>query len=57
MSDAWVVVTLVGAFTIAFKAAGPVLLGDRIWYLPSWLAWLPRIEGEKAPEAPPALVP
>jgi uncharacterized membrane protein YdfJ with MMPL/SSD domain len=33
------------------------LLGDRIWYLPSWLAWLPRIEGEKAPEAPPALVP
>ena len=33
------------------------LLGDRIWYLPSWLAWLPRIETEKAPEAPPVLVP
>jgi branched-subunit amino acid transport protein len=29
MSDAWVVVILVGAFTIAFKAAGPVLLGGR----------------------------
>ena len=33
------------------------LLGDRIWYLPSWLAWLPRIEGEKAPKAPPMLAP
>jgi len=33
------------------------LLDDRIWYLPSWLAWLPKLEGEKAPEAPPALVP
>jgi RND superfamily putative drug exporter len=31
------------------------LLGDSIWYLPSWLEWLPRIEGEKGPEAPPAL--
>jgi branched-subunit amino acid transport protein len=29
MSSAWVVVLLVGAFTIAFKAAGPVLLGGR----------------------------
>jgi len=29
MSDAWTVVILVGAFTIAFKAAGPVLLGGR----------------------------
>ena len=29
MSDAWIVVVLVGAFTIAFKAAGPVLLGGR----------------------------
>jgi branched-subunit amino acid transport protein len=29
MSEAWTVVLLVGAFTIAFKAAGPVLLGGR----------------------------
>lgn len=29
MSDAWVVVAVVGAFTVAFKAAGPVLLGGR----------------------------
>lgn len=29
MSDVWTVVVLVGAFTIAFKAAGPVLLGGR----------------------------
>jgi len=29
MSGAWTVVLLVGAFTIAFKAAGPVLLGGR----------------------------
>jgi branched-subunit amino acid transport protein len=29
MSAAWVVVLLVGAFTIAFKAAGPVLLAGR----------------------------
>jgi branched-subunit amino acid transport protein len=29
MSDAWIVVVLVGAFTIVFKAAGPVLLGGR----------------------------
>lgn len=29
MSDVWVVVLLVGACTIAFKAAGPVLLGGR----------------------------
>jgi branched-subunit amino acid transport protein len=27
--DAWLVVLLVGAFTIAFRAAGPVLLGGR----------------------------
>ena len=31
------------------------LLDDSIWYLPSWLEWLPRIEREKGPEAPPAL--
>jgi RND superfamily putative drug exporter len=29
------------------------LLGDWNWYLPKWLEWLPRLEGEKAPEAPP----
>ena len=29
MSDAWIVVVLVGVFTIAFKAACPVLLGGR----------------------------
>ena len=27
MSDAWIVVVLVGVATIAFKAAGPVLVG------------------------------
>jgi uncharacterized membrane protein YdfJ with MMPL/SSD domain len=26
------------------------LLGDRNWYLPSWLGWLPRLEHERAPE-------
>jgi len=35
-----------------------VLLGDRNWYLPSWLKWLPdlRIEGTKraAPAATPS---
>ncbi len=29
MSTTWAVVLLVGAFTIVFKAAGPVLLGGR----------------------------
>jgi branched chain amino acid efflux pump len=29
MSETWSVVLAVGAFTIAFKAAGPVLLGGR----------------------------
>jgi RND superfamily putative drug exporter len=29
------------------------LLGDWTWYLPRWLEWLPRVEHEKAPEAPP----
>ena len=28
------------------------LLGDRNWYLPKWLGWLPRLEHEPAPEAP-----
>ena len=29
MSDAWIVVAVVGAFTLVFKAAGPVFLGRR----------------------------
>jgi branched-subunit amino acid transport protein len=29
MSDAWIVVAVVGVATIAFKAAGPVLIGRR----------------------------
>jgi uncharacterized membrane protein YdfJ with MMPL/SSD domain len=29
------------------------LLGDWNWYLPKWLEWLPRLEHEKGPEAPP----
>jgi RND superfamily putative drug exporter len=36
------------------------LLGERNWYLPGWLEWLPRIEPEEpstAPEAPPAPTP
>ncbi len=30
------------------------LLGDRNWYQPSRLEWLPRLEHEQAPEAVPA---
>ena len=35
------------------------LLGEWNWYLPKWLEWLPRVEHEKAPEAPavPAAAP
>ena len=36
------------------------LLGERNWYLPSWLEWLPRLEHEastKPVEAPPAIEP
>jgi putative drug exporter of the RND superfamily len=33
------------------------LLGDWNWYLPTWLEWLPRLEHEKASEAPPVLAP
>lgn len=36
MSPVWLVVVLVGTATVAFKAAGPVLLGRR--ELPGWLA-------------------
>jgi uncharacterized membrane protein YdfJ with MMPL/SSD domain len=28
------------------------LLGKRNWYLPGWLQWLPRVEGEEASRAP-----
>jgi branched-subunit amino acid transport protein len=35
MSDPWIVVAVVGLATIAFKAAGPVLIGRRL--LPSRL--------------------
>jgi uncharacterized membrane protein YdfJ with MMPL/SSD domain len=34
------------------------LLGDRNWYLPRWLEWLPRLEHERPAAAPaPAPVP
>jgi RND superfamily putative drug exporter len=33
------------------------LLGDWNWYLPSWLEWLPRLEHERQPEAPPVPTP
>jgi uncharacterized membrane protein YdfJ with MMPL/SSD domain len=29
------------------------LLGDRNWYLPRWLSWLPRLEHQTASEKPP----
>ena len=34
------------------------LLGERNWYLPRWLAWLPdvQVEGHR-PDAPPAATP
>jgi branched-subunit amino acid transport protein len=35
MSATWIVVLVVGLFTVAFKAAGPVLLGGRA--LPAYL--------------------
>jgi RND superfamily putative drug exporter len=28
------------------------LLGDRNWYLPSWLEWLPRLDHEGSAGAP-----
>jgi RND superfamily putative drug exporter len=34
------------------------LLGDRNWYLPRWLSWLPKIShGEEAPAPLPAPAP
>jgi RND superfamily putative drug exporter len=37
--------------------ASMTLLGDWNWYLPRWLEWLPRVDHEAAPEAPPVLTP
>jgi RND superfamily putative drug exporter len=31
------------------------LLGDRNWYLPRWLEWLPNLEHEPAPRITPVL--
>ena len=33
------------------------LLGERNWYLPRWLEWLPRVSPEHGAEAPPEQVP
>ena len=33
--------------------AGMKLLGERNWYLPSWLEWLPRLDVERADRRPP----
>jgi RND superfamily putative drug exporter len=30
------------------------LLGDRNWYLPSWLEWLPRVGEHRDATPPPA---
>jgi hypothetical protein len=27
------------------------LLGHRNWYLPTWLAWLPKLEHDETPQA------
>jgi RND superfamily putative drug exporter len=35
--------------------AAMALLGDRNWYLPTWLRWLPNVSVEGAPVAAPAL--
>ena len=39
--------------------ASMALLGDRNWYLPRWLHWLPdlRIEGAPAPAPAPVIAP
>ncbi len=37
--------------------ASMTLLGDRNWYLPSWLSWLPRLEHERELEPEPAPLP
>ena len=30
------------------------LLGDRAWYLPRWLGWLPRVEVARHPQPAPS---
>jgi RND superfamily putative drug exporter len=30
------------------------LLGERNWYLPNWLKWLPSLEADESPKAPDA---
>jgi uncharacterized membrane protein YdfJ with MMPL/SSD domain len=30
------------------------LLGERNWYLPRWLGWLPELQVEGAPDEPPS---
>ena len=37
--------------------ASMALLGDRNWYLPRWLAWLPDLRIEGTPGAPPVSAP
>ncbi|MDP9469297.1 MAG: MMPL family transporter [Chloroflexota bacterium] len=37
--------------------AGMAMLGDRNWYLPSWLSWLPNLNVEGAPAPAPAAAP
>ena len=37
--------------------ASMTLLGDRNWYLPSWLRWLPHLEHERELEPEPARLP
>jgi RND superfamily putative drug exporter len=37
--------------------ASMTLLGDRNWYLPSWLSWLPHLEHERELEPEPAPLP
>ena len=41
--------TIVRAFLLP---ATMRLLGDKNWYLPKWLEWLPQVKHETAPEAP-----
>ena len=36
--------------------AAMTLLGERNWYLPRWLGWLPRVGGERGAEPQPATV-
>ncbi len=39
---------------IVLVPASMALLGDRNWYLPSWLRWLPKVDVEGSSEMPPA---